>query len=775
MSDQKKPGQPQPGQKKGGISRRRLLAGGVVAAPTLALLHETVPHQGIHAALGGGSASAQTHHAVGPAAKMAHGGGVEGPTFRQDATVDHVHNGFNPTEILRDFDYGTTTRLASGRVLREWELVATDKEIEVAPGINFPAWTYNGRIPGPTLRCREGDRLRIRFVNGSAHPHTIHFHGLHPAIMDGVPDVGAGLIEPGGSTVYEFDAEPFGLHLYHCHVGPLAEHIARGLYGTFIVDPKQGRPEADEMVMVQHGYNTTFDGEGNQLYAVNGIPFHYLDEPVAGAARRARADLPGEHARVRPDQFVPHPRELLRLLPDRYPAGADRVHRHRDPGPGPARDLRAALPQPRAVHVPRPQDRVRRARLDGLLRGRRLIVEARGQAIEPSGRLATVPTWALVGGALALIAAVLVALALVGGDSLPERLGPPVEELAVERTELTPGRIELSVRNTGPDAVQIAQVFVNDAYVDFEGAEQPIGRLGSADLSLDYPWLEGQPYLVSMVTSTGVVIEHEIAAAVETPSADGDLFGLMALLGTYVGIVPVILGMALLPAMRRFQAGWIRVLMAFTIGLLAFLAVDASLEALDLAGQSGGAFGGAELLFLGAGIAYLLLVGIDRFLTRRTQAAGAGAATGGRLALLIAIGIGLHNLGEGLAIGSAYAIGELALGAFLVVGFAIHNTTEGFAIVAPLTRERPSLGRLLGLGAIAGAPAILGALIGATISNDELSVFLLGVGVGAIVQVIVQITPAIRDRAGRALDTATAAAIALGAVVFYLTSLLVSI
>ncbi len=281
MSDQKKPGQPQPGQKKGGISRRRLLAGGVVAAPTLALLHETVPHQGIHAALGGGSASAQTHHAVGPAAKMAHGGGVEGPSFRQDATVDHVHNGFNPTETLRDFDYGTTTRLASGRVLREWELVSTDKEIEVAPGINFPAWTYNGRIPGPTLRCREGDRLRIRFVNGSAHPHTIHFHGLHPAIMDGVPDVGAGLVEPGGSTVYEFDAEPFGLHLYHCHVGPLAEHIARGLYGTFIVDPKHGRPEADEMVMVQHGYNTTFDGEGNQLYAVNGIPFHYLDEPIA--------------------------------------------------------------------------------------------------------------------------------------------------------------------------------------------------------------------------------------------------------------------------------------------------------------------------------------------------------------------------------------------------------------------------------------------------------------------------------------------------------------
>jgi FtsP/CotA-like multicopper oxidase with cupredoxin domain len=262
-----------------GISRRRLLAGGVVAAPTLALLHETIPHQGLHGALSG-SASAQGHDPAAHAAKMAHGGGAEGPIFRGGQTVDHAANGFNPTEILRDFDYGKTTRMASGRVLREWELVAFDKEIEVAPGIRFPAWTYNGRVPGPTLRCREGELLRIRFANGSQHPHTIHFHGLHPAAMDGVPDIGAGIIEPGKSTVYEFEAEPFGLHLYHCHVGPLAEHIARGLYGTFIVDPKQGRPDADELVMVQHGYNTTFDGEGNQLYAVNGIPFHYMNDPV---------------------------------------------------------------------------------------------------------------------------------------------------------------------------------------------------------------------------------------------------------------------------------------------------------------------------------------------------------------------------------------------------------------------------------------------------------------------------------------------------------------
>ena len=208
------------------------------------------------------------------------GGGVDGATFRQGGQVDHAANGFQPTTTLRDFDHGTVSRLPDGRVLREWEIFAVDHEVEVAPGVRFPAWTFNGRIPGPTLRATAGDRLRVHFKNGSAHPHTMHFHGIHPAEMDGVPGNGAGVIESGASTVYEFDAEPFGLHLYHCHVGPLAEHISRGLYGTFIVDPPGGRPPADELVMVMHGYNTTFDGAGNQLYAVNGIPFHFMHEPV---------------------------------------------------------------------------------------------------------------------------------------------------------------------------------------------------------------------------------------------------------------------------------------------------------------------------------------------------------------------------------------------------------------------------------------------------------------------------------------------------------------
>src|SRR5215218_3224291 len=256
------------------LSRRRLFAASVPAlGGAAAALHSAVPHR--HPWDGEALAAGAGDHPSG------HSGGHAG--FRDGQAVDHRANGFDPGSIVRDFDHGKTTRLPDGRVLREWELFAVDKEIEVAPGVRFAAWTYNGRIPGPTLRCREGERLRITFVNGSAHSHTIHFHGIHPAEMDGVPGLGAGEIAPGARTVYEFDAQPAGLHLYHCHVRPLAEHIAKGLYGAFIVDPADGREDADELVMVMNGFDTNFD-RANEIYAANTIGFAYLDRPIA--ARR---------------------------------------------------------------------------------------------------------------------------------------------------------------------------------------------------------------------------------------------------------------------------------------------------------------------------------------------------------------------------------------------------------------------------------------------------------------------------------------------------------
>ena len=193
--------------------------------------------------------------------------------------VDHARNGFNPSELLTDFDYGEVSTLENGQTLREYDIHVINRDIEIAPGIIFSAWTYNGRIPGPTIRCTEGDRLRITLRNLSAHPHSMHFHGIHTAAMDGVPGT-PGMVQPGESFTYEFDAEPFGLHLYHCHVAPLARHIAKGLYGAFIIDPKDGRPPVDqELVMVMSGFDVDYDDQ-NDFYAVNAIPFHYQLHPI---------------------------------------------------------------------------------------------------------------------------------------------------------------------------------------------------------------------------------------------------------------------------------------------------------------------------------------------------------------------------------------------------------------------------------------------------------------------------------------------------------------
>ncbi len=245
------------------LSRREFLTAGVATS-------------GVAALFAAGGAAAQEHPpAAGhtgaasvPAAGMAHGenSGLVGDVNLAD---------FDPTEFLYDFDWGQESVAPDGRTVREWTVFAADKEIEVAPGVFFPAWTYNGQVPGPTFRCRQGDLLRFRFRNSSSMPHTIHFHGIHPPNMDGVTPV----VPTGGDFVYEFEAKPFGLHLYHCHVMPLKRHIHKGLYGAFIIDPPDGRPPAREMVMVMNGFDTNFDNE-NEIYAVNTVAFHYARHPI---------------------------------------------------------------------------------------------------------------------------------------------------------------------------------------------------------------------------------------------------------------------------------------------------------------------------------------------------------------------------------------------------------------------------------------------------------------------------------------------------------------
>jgi len=215
-------------------------------------------------------------------AAMGHGGHLMGAVGRVTPGV------FNPTAFLRAWNFSDLpedrrskvyheTPRPDGSLLREYQIVAVDREIEIAPGMFFPAWTFNGQVPGPTLRATEGDRVRVTFINQGSHPHTIHFHGWHPPEMDGsLPEHE---VKPGGRFVYEFDAEPFGMHLYHCHAAPLKRHIHKGLYGVFIVDPRTPREPADELVMVMNGFDTNFDAD-NEVYAVNTIAHHFMHEPI---------------------------------------------------------------------------------------------------------------------------------------------------------------------------------------------------------------------------------------------------------------------------------------------------------------------------------------------------------------------------------------------------------------------------------------------------------------------------------------------------------------
>jgi len=221
-----------------------------------------------------------------------HGGAAAGN--RMVGTVDYARNGFDPSALLSDFDWGRVVEGPDGPV-REWVVTGVDREIEIAPGVTFPAWCYDGRVPGPSFRCVEGERLRFVFQNGGSHPHSMHFHGIHSWRMDGVP--GAGIVAPGEAFVYEFEARPFGCHLYHCHALPLRRHIHKGMYGAFIIDPdpdrhpearaaaaarRQGTPEHaswQELVLVMNGFDTNFDDE-NEVYAVNSIPFAYVDAPI---------------------------------------------------------------------------------------------------------------------------------------------------------------------------------------------------------------------------------------------------------------------------------------------------------------------------------------------------------------------------------------------------------------------------------------------------------------------------------------------------------------
>jgi zinc transporter, ZIP family len=381
--------------------------------------------------------------------------------------------------------------------------------------------------------------------------------------------------------------------------------------------------------------------------------------------------------------------------------------------------------------------------------------------------------WAFV--PLVLLTAV-VALFTATGNSVTGLVGdspPPADEFDIRRVEFHPGEIRIRVTNPQPDDLTIASVTVDDAIFPFDvEGDHTLGRLRSSEIVVQYDWVEEEPISVGVTSSTGIETSEEIPAAFPTPQASAKSFFGYALIGALVGIVPVALGLLWLPSLRRAAPEWLAAFMALTAGLLTFLAVEALSEALELQAALPSALGGAGLVLLGVAISFLFLSAISG----RMGESGGSSVSGLALATLVAIGIGLHNLGEGLAIGSSFALGELALGTFFIVGFMIHNVTEGLGIATPLAEgRRVSSQRLAVLALVAGAPAILGAWLGGFVTSDLLGVVFFAAAAGAAFEVVVEVGRYVARRAPGGLTSPhVLGGFLAGVVVMYVTGLLVA-
>lgn len=348
---------------------------------------------------------------------------------------------------------------------------------------------------------------------------------------------------------------------------------------------------------------------------------------------------------------------------------------------------------------------------------------------------------------------------------------PPVEALTVERTILNETGIQLLVRAGGSQPMVIAQVAVDDAFWNFaQDPAGPIARGDTAWIKIPYPWVLGEAHLVKMLSKIGTTFEHRIAVALPTPKATGGQLRQQAIVGAIVGLLPVALGLMFFPALRGIGRSGMNFLLALTVGLLAFLLIDMTNEAMELAAKSAALFQGSAMVWLAALASFLLLMAIGRW---------RGTPAGLALAFYIALGIGLHNLGEGLAIGAAFAAGSAGLGTFLVLGFALHNVTEGIGIAAPMLKAKPPLWAFPALTLLAGGPAILGLWMGSLAYAPQWTALALSIGAGAILQVIIEVTSYLmRQNANRQAALYSPAVVAgfLGGIAFmYVTAATIKI
>ena len=387
------------------------------------------------------------------------------------------------------------------------------------------------------------------------------------------------------------------------------------------------------------------------------------------------------------------------------------------------------------------------------------------------------PAWVLLGLLPLLGMGVLLALIVLNGVGVNRGDAPPVEDLTVGRVTLPKeNEVVVHVQNGGPNPVTLEQVVVNDALWDFRvQPDDRIPRLGSAEVVIPYTWVEGEAYEIVLISETGTTFNAEVPVAVLTPGFSGETFSSYTLIGFYVGVVPVTLGLLWYPFLRRLGNAGMNFVLALTVGLLVFLVLDTLLEAVEIAGELPGAFSGVPLVILVALLTLFGLLGVER-LFRRGRERVSRLATSYRIAL----GIGLHNLGEGLAIGAAFALGEAALGTFLILGFTLHNITEGVGIAAPILRERrPTFAHFAALALLGGGPAILGTWIGGFAYSNFLSAVFLAVGAGAILQVIYEVGRLLLRDSARAktpvLSGTNLGGLTAGIAIMYVTALLVSV